>query len=136
MKEIPVWEADASSTIQQVKFGSQLQPKEKEELEKLLQEYSDIFCDKPGWTTKIEHRIKVTSQKTIRLPPYRVPHAYCDAVKSELEEMLTNVIEESNSEWSSPMVIVGKRDGTVRICVDYRKLNTISETCIPNAPHR
>ena len=50
-EEIPVWEADSKSTIQQVKFGSQLQQKEKE-LEKLLQEYSDIFCDKPGLTTK------------------------------------------------------------------------------------
>ena len=54
-EEIPVWEAEASSAVQQVKFRSQLQPKEKEELEKLLQEYSDIFCDKPGLTTKIEH---------------------------------------------------------------------------------
>ena len=62
-EEIPVWEADSRSTVQQVKFGKQLQQKEKEELEKLLQvlEYSDIFCDKPGLTTKMEHRIKVTS---------------------------------------------------------------------------
>ena len=127
--EIPVWEADTRSTVQQVKFGSQLQPKEKEELQKLLQRYSDIFCDKPGLTTQMEHRIKITAQQTIRLPPYRVPHAYRDAVKSELEEMLANnIIEESKSEWSSPMVIVGKRDGTIRICVDYRKLNVISET--------
>ena len=58
----------------------------------------------------------------------RVPHAYSEAVKSELEEMLANnVIEEPKSNWSSPMVIVGKRDGTIRICVDYRKLNSISE---------
>ena len=57
-EKIPVWEADSRTTVQQVKFGSQLQEKEKEELEKLLQEYSDIFCDKPGLTTKMEHRIK------------------------------------------------------------------------------
>ena len=68
--EIPVWEADTRSTVQQVKFGSQLQPKEKEELQKLLQRYSDIFCDKPGLTTQMEHRIKITAQQTIRLPPY------------------------------------------------------------------
>ena len=40
--EIPVWEADTRSTIQQVKFGSQLQPKEKEELQNLLQEYFSV----------------------------------------------------------------------------------------------
>ena len=77
----------------------------------------------------MKHRIKITSQQTIRLQPYRVPHAYREAVKSKLEEMLANnVIEESKSEWSSPMVIVGKKDGTIRICVNYRKLNAISET--------
>ena len=77
----------------------------------------------------MEHRIKIITQQIIRLPPYRVPHAYHDAVKLELEEMISNnVIEESKSEWSSPMVIVGKRDGTIRICDDYRKLNAISET--------
>ena len=50
-------------------------------------------------------------------------------MKLELEEMLANnIVEESKSEWSSPMVIVGKRDGTRRICIDYRKLNMILET--------
>ena len=129
--EIPVWEADTKSIVQQVKFGSQLQLKEKDKLQKLLQEYSDIFCDKPSLMTQMEHRIKITTQQTICLPPYRVPHAYHDAVKSELEEMLANnVIEDSKSEWTSSMVIVGEResDGTIRICVDYRKLNAISET--------
>ena len=74
--EIPVWKADTRSTVQQVKFGSQLQPKEKEELQNLLQEYSDIFCDKLGLMTLMEHRIKITTQQTICLPPYRVPHAW------------------------------------------------------------
>ena len=61
-EEIPVWKADSRSTVQQVKFRKQLQQKEKE-LEKLLQvlEYLDIFCDKPGLITEMEHRIKVTS---------------------------------------------------------------------------
>ena len=56
-----------------------------------------FFCDKPGLTTKIEHRVKVILQQTIQLPPYRVPHTYHDAVKSELEKMPVNsVIEESS----------------------------------------
>jgi hypothetical protein len=36
------------------------------------------------------------------------------------------LIEESNSEWSSPMVIVNKKDGSCRICIDYRKLNAVT----------
>ena len=42
--------------------------------------------------------------------------------------LANNIVEESKSEWSSPMVIVGKTDGTIRICVDYRKLNIVLET--------
>ena len=40
------------------------------------------------------------------------------------------IIKESKSEWNSPMAIVGKKDGTIRVCVDYRKLNLISETLL------
>ena len=74
--------------------------------------------------------------KPIRLPAYRLPHAYRDEVKKELDEMLRNgVIEPSNSEWSAPIVLVPKKDGSLRICVDYRRLNSISEAdAYPMAP--
>ena len=49
--------------------------------------------------------------------------------------LANNVIEESKSELSSPMVIVGKKDETIRICVDYRKLNSISEMDAYPMPH-
>ena len=76
------------------------------------------------WT---EHSIITTDTLPVRLPPYRLPYAYRDAVKAEIEEMLKHgVIEESYSEWSAPIVLVKKKDGTLRLCVDYRQLNSIS----------
>ena len=48
--------------------------------------------------------------------------------------MLVNNVTE-NPKWSSPMVIAAKKDGTIRICVDYRKLNTISVTDTYPMPH-
>ena len=45
-------------------------------------------------------------------------HIY--AVKAEINDMLkSGVIEESHSEWSAPIVIVKKKDGTLQLCVDY-----------------
>lgn len=48
-------------------------------------------------------------------------------MKDAIEEMLKQEqIQPSNSPWSSPVVLVNKPDGTIRICIDYRKLNEIT----------
>ena len=77
----------------------------------------------------IQHRIKTReTTQPIRQLPYRIPFAYRAAVDEELKNMLEEgVIEPSTSEWAAPMVIVKKRDGTLHICVDYRKLNGETE---------
>ena len=68
----------------------------------------------PGKTSLIAHTIATGTSKLIRLPPYRLPHAYWYKVKTELEEMLAaGIIERSTSEWSFPIVIVKKKDGSL-----------------------
>ncbi len=60
--------------------------------------------------------------------PYRLPEHKKKVVQSELEAMLEmGVIEESHSDWASPIVLVPKTDGSVRFCVDYRKVNAVSK---------
>ena len=64
----------------------------------------------------------------IRQKPYRIPQAYKEKVFEELEDMEKNgIIEKSESEWASPLVIVTKKDGGVRLCVDYQQLNQINK---------
>ena len=66
----------------------------------------------------------------MKLPPYRVPHIhlYRTQVKQELDEMLeAGIIEPSNSNWSAPMIIVTRQDRPILLCVDYRRLNTVSK---------
>ena len=55
-------------------------------------------------------------------------YAYIDEVLEELREMQENgIIEPSTSEWSSPIVLVKQKDGMLRMCVDYRRLNSVSQ---------
>eukprot|EP00731_Ephydatia_muelleri_P011389 Em0006g283a len=81
----------------------------------------------PGRTTEMEHQVTTIGTRPVRVPPYRLPHAYRDLVEKEIQEMLVaGVIEPSSSEWASPIVLVGKKDGTLRFCIDYRRLNSES----------
>ena len=62
-------------------------------------------------------------------PRTRLPHAYRDTVKDELREMeQAGIIESSSSPWAAPIIPVKKKDGSMRLCVDYRRLNSVSRT--------
>eukprot|EP00731_Ephydatia_muelleri_P014418 Em0008g138a len=60
--------------------------------------------------------------------PYRLPYAHREWVKKEIEAMLKDgVVEPSMSDWASPIVLIEKKDGGIRFCVDYRKLNVVTQ---------
>ena len=93
----------------------------------LFEEYTDVFALKSselGRTNLVEHEIDVGDSRPIRLPPRRVPLHKLEVVESALQEMEEKgVIRASHSPWSAPIVIVQKKDGSARFCVDYRALN-------------
>ena len=108
--------------------GCQLDDKQKEELECLLEEFKDVFRDQPGFTRKVEHHIRTGDAAPIAQHPYRIPVTWQPAVRDEVKQMLdSGMIEHSDSPWAAPVVCVRKKDSALRMCVDYRKLNSVTD---------
>ena len=96
-----------------------------------MYQYKDQFSRSShdlGCTNLVEHTIKTTPNcKPVKLRPYRIPLAKREFAESEIEAMAKKgLIEPSYSAWSAPAVLAPKRDGTLRFCVDYRRLNELT----------
>ena len=101
---------------------------QRDQLQKMLKEFPERITKESGKMTKDKHRILTNDQRPIRQRPYRIPLALREEFTKELKELLeAGIVEESSSEWSSPMVIVKKKDGSNCMCVDYRKLNAATK---------
>ena len=97
-------------------------------LAEVLSEYSDIFpvpgAPLTGHTDAVEHDINTGDRPPIRCAPHRMSPQKMKKEEECVAEMLTGgQIEASDSPWSSPVVLVTKKDGSTRFCVDYRQLN-------------
>ena len=72
----------------------------------------------------MEHDINTGEHAPIEQLPRRILPHQGEIIDQQLEELLANGrVEESQSPWSSPVVLVRRHDGSYRICIDYRKLN-------------
>ena len=93
-----------------------------------LLKFSDVFDESLGQTQVISHRIDTGNATPVRQPLRRLPYAFREETKSQVHDMLEQgVIQPSNSPWASPIVLVKKKDGKYRFCVDYRKLNSVTQ---------
>jgi hypothetical protein len=108
-----------------------LDGRQKEKLHALLVEFEDVFSTGPadmGRTSLTSHKIDTGSQRPIKQQPRRLPYSKLETAQNAIKEMHEQgVIEPSISPWCAPIVLVKKKDGTQRFCVDYRKLNEITK---------
>ena len=80
-----------------------------------------------GRTSLVRHAIHTGSALPIRKPPRRLPLGKRKTEQEEVRTMLERgVIQPSSSPWASPIVLVTKKDGSTRFCVDYRALNNVT----------
>ena len=94
---------------------------------KLLSDFSETFSkydNDLGCTNLTSHTIDTGTTKPIKQAPRRTPLAFQGRYREALEKMLeSGTIRESTSPWASPVVLVPKKDNSVRVCIDYRKID-------------
>ena len=89
---------------------------------------SEVLQERPGRTLLVEHDIVLCEGAAARRMSYRIPEHLLTALREEIDQMLAmGIIESSKSEWCSPVVLVPKKDGSLRFCVDFRYLNSVSK---------
>ena len=112
------------------KVGSHISESEREQLYSLLVEFADVFSFSSkdlGRTKELKHHIFTSDAQPVHLSPRRIPQARREELRGLLRDMLeSDVIQQSDSPWSSPIVLAKKHDGTTRFCVDYRKVNEVT----------
>ena len=78
----------------------------------------------PGSINMAFHTIETADNALIRVPPRRIPAHFRDKIQNQLQDMLArNIIRVSSSPWLAPAVYVPKKNGDIRIYIDYRELN-------------
>ena len=112
-------------------FDSVLSDGDRIKFRNLFKKYRDVFAfpgDQLGRTSLVQHVIYTGDAMPIQQRPYRASPDVKKEIDRQVNEMLKNrIIQESVSPWSSPVVLVKKKDGSYRFCVDFLKLNKVTK---------
>ncbi|CAF5221430.1 unnamed protein product, partial [Rotaria magnacalcarata] len=85
------------------------------------------FRNKPGHTSLTQHHIDTGTTKPIKLRPYRVSPQRQQIISQHINEMLTDgIIELASGPYAAPVTLQPKKDGSLRFCVDFRQLNSVT----------
>ncbi|KAG0741236.1 hypothetical protein G6F22_005145 [Rhizopus arrhizus] len=98
----------------------------------LLKEFKDVFCEGslPGLPPMrtVEHVIDTGEAKPVNRPPFKMSPRELDELQRQLKELLSaGFIRPSYSPWGAPVLFVRKKDGSLRMCIDYRAINSLTK---------
>ena len=122
-----VWHFSGVPEVCDIRSSDTLTISQRSQLDELLRNHFVLPDGALGTVAAVEHEI-VTDSPPIRLRYYPVSPAKQAIIDAELRQLLDQgVIEPSKSAWSSPILLVPKKDGSYRFCVDYRRLNQVTK---------
>lgn len=117
----------AGESIDEVSMSAELDPTQVSQVREVLSQFKEVLTDLPGLTHYVTHDIKLTTSEPVRVKGYPVPFHAQETINNEVRKMLDlGVIEPSNAPYSSPIVLIRKKDETVRFCIDFRQLNKVT----------
>ena len=103
-------------------------PRQEKLLQAVLEDFSDVLTSKPGKTDLAVFSINTGDHDPVSGPHWRIPPKWVEEVKKQVDDLLAmGIIVPSVSPWASSVVTVKKKDGGIRICVDYRALNNCTQ---------
>jgi len=122
--------SDSTDKFASLVNNPHLTPGEQGRLRALLEENEDVFAwsdEDLGCTDLLKHRITLKSDIPVAQPYRRIPPSQLQEVRAHLDDLMkSDIIRPSTSPYSSPIVVVRKKSGDIRLCCDYRRLNAIT----------
>ena len=100
---------------------------QKKQVLELLTRYQNVVCQGEtdlGYTDRVTHKVRTTDETPVAQAYRPIPPRDFQEVREHIQSlMLKGIVQESCSPYAAPIVVVRKKDGSIRLCVDYRKLN-------------
>ena len=128
----------SNNHLKGAKFGEKLSEIERATLQNLVSKHANVFArnpKKPNQTSVI-HPIITGDAPPVKSRYYRVPVAWEEEIGRQIQEMLDNeIIRPSASPWNSPIILVKKKDGSMRFVCDFRGLNDVTKKDTYPLPH-
>ncbi|XP_071537584.1 uncharacterized protein [Panulirus ornatus] len=126
------WKGHSNSDILQdlPKFLAHLQREQAKEVSSVLLSHSSVISDTPGHCTIMSHDVVlIPGTNPISQPPHRILHQKREQMKKEVDYLLhNNLAVPSCSPGASPCLLVPKEDRQLRLCTDYRRLNSVTQS--------
>ena len=124
---LPTFSPLQTESYKDVHINPNLTKEQRAEVMLLLEQYNDVLTDVPKTTHIIEHEVNLTTDEPVKCKSYKIPFAKREVIKEEINKMLElGVVERSSAPYAAPIVLVAKKDGSIRFCTNYSQLNKVT----------